>query len=88
MIARLGGEEFAIALPEIHLDDAARVAEEFRLAVGETPFETTRGGVRATVSIGLAHYEGDSQLTSTEMLEQADRKLYEAKHSGRNLVKR
>lgn len=88
MIARLGGEEFAIALPEIALEDAVRVAEEFRLTVGDTPFETTRGAVRATVSIGVAHYEGHTQLTSTEMMEQADRKLYDAKRSGRNLVKR
>jgi diguanylate cyclase (GGDEF)-like protein len=87
LIARLGGEEFAIALPEVSQEDAARVADEYRRIVGDTPFETTRGAVRVTVSIGIAYACGSQELGSSQILEQADRKLYEAKHAGRNVVK-
>jgi diguanylate cyclase (GGDEF)-like protein len=87
LIARLGGEEFAVALPEVPLDTAARVADDFRRLVGDTPFETTRGAVRATVSIGIAYACGQQELGSTQILDMADKKLYEAKHAGRNVVK-
>lgn len=87
MLARFGGEEFAMTLAEISFADALVVAEELRQSVAREPFETTRGPVKLTISIGVAHYDGCSNRSSGEILEAADRKLYEAKHSGRNCVR-
>lgn len=87
MLARFGGEEFAMTLAEISFADALVVAEELRRSVADEPFETTRGPVKLTISIGIAHYDGCAPRSSGEILEAADRKLYEAKHSGRNCVR-
>lgn len=86
ILARYGGEEFALALWEISQQDAVRVAEEVRQAVAGAPLVTSRGDISITISIGLAHYDGRAPLSSQEMIEQADRKLYEAKRTGRNRV--
>lgn len=87
VLARIGGEEFATALPEVSLENAVKLAEELHDAIGDRPFSTSRGQVKATVSIGVAHFDGRSAISSGELIDRADKKLYEAKHSGRNQVK-
>jgi len=85
LLARIGGEEFAFAIPEYDLSQARLIAEQLRLAVSgleiEHHFSTTEPVV--TVSAGLAvvtpeHYPN--------LLEQADKALYRAKEAGRNRV--
>jgi diguanylate cyclase (GGDEF)-like protein len=83
--ARLGGEEFALLLPETDLQDASLAAERLRKMVAEHPIITASGTVSATVSIGIAQASSDTP-TIAELLKQADRALYQAKRSGRNRV--
>jgi diguanylate cyclase (GGDEF)-like protein len=87
LIGRVGGEEFAILLPQTGLELAVEVAERMRLALANTEVALLEGGValQFTVSIGV------SCLSSTDdtldmLLAQADKALYEAKNSGRNRV--
>jgi diguanylate cyclase (GGDEF)-like protein len=84
-LGRVGGEEFAMLLPEVPPLDALRVAERWRAAVEGSAIGGLPAGA-VTVSIGLAEGplgEGDS---ADSIYKRADDKLYEAKHGGRNRV--
>lgn len=82
---RLGGEEFGIFLVEADLKEASKVAERIRKAVEEAGFAAPDGSlVRLTVSIGVATAEAGA--TFTELMSVADKRLYEAKAKGRNMV--
>ena len=83
IIARYGGEEFAVILPYIPYDNALLVAERLRYAAENADF----GGVRITISIGMAFYKGNRQgIDPRELVEISDKALYHAKNSGRNRV--
>ncbi|XKE43943.1 diguanylate cyclase [Halomonas organivorans] len=83
LLARLGGEEFALVLPLTPRTHAERLAERLRRCVAEHDFGQMGPG-RVTVSIGIAeHRVGDSREI---LLQRADRSLYQAKHRGRNRV--
>lgn len=84
LFARLGGEEFGIALMEISSEKLVIVAEEVRSLVASQPFDTIAGSVRITISLGLGHTTGQEPLTIDELFQRADEKLYEAKRGGRN----
>lgn len=86
LVARFGGEEFAILLPEASLLEAGARIEALRQSIAATPFEDGKGGAhRLTVSAGIAEFpkNGDS---ATGLLAIADARLYEAKRTGRNRV--
>jgi diguanylate cyclase (GGDEF)-like protein len=85
IFARYGGEEFAVLLPETDLAGAVRVAEEIRKLVSEHSFTFERESIPVTVSLGAAQLD-DGARTPEEFVDLADRKLYEAKRSGRNRV--
>ncbi|PLQ01866.1 diguanylate cyclase [Cupriavidus pauculus] len=93
--ARLGGEEFAVLLPQTTLADAMATAERLRAAVQGTavapapdapPPGEGDGPIHFTVSIGVAEAESDDCRTLDAMLATADRRLYAAKQAGRNQV--
>jgi len=86
VVGRVGGEEFAILLPETALPGAVDVAERLREAV-EGARVTREEGVplRITVSIGVAALAGLDNLDT--LMSQADSALYDAKHRGRNRVR-
>jgi len=84
-LARLGGEEFAMLLPETDIDAAATLAERLRTAIATTPIATPKGALPITVSLGVAQY-APNEPTIDAALKRADEALYEAKHSGRNKV--
>lgn len=88
-MARAGGEEFTIVLPETGLGGAKIVAERIRGAFASSAVRTAAGPIAATVSIGVASVRVPRNLlnlTFNDMLRAADRCLYESKESGRNRV--
>jgi len=86
ILGRIGGEEFAILLPQTPQIVAHDVAERIRRAVEESSIVTGSPAtdVRVTISIGVASYT--SSLTLDAMLKSADAALYQAKQAGRNRV--
>lgn len=83
-VARWGGEEFALLLPNTRLSDALVVCERIRAGVERMQFEDIAAGLHITISIGLASHEGHPDYD--RVLSQADAALYAAKQSGRNRV--
>lgn len=85
LIARFGGEEFCVLLPDTLATDAGEVAERLRRAVGE---ESTSLPEPVTVSIGVAVVEtGHTPMELAVVLARADQALYRAKLDGRNTVR-
>ena len=84
IMGRLGGEEFALALPGTDLEGAVHAAERLREAVTEAPIITSGNPYTMTVSIGVVVVEPNEELTAA--LARADRALYTAKSAGRNRV--
>ena len=85
MAARIGGEEFAILLPETDLDEARAAAERLRTAVAEAPLATSAGPLMVTVSVGAALAQPNAAGPGA-LIKQADEALYAAKRGGRNCV--
>jgi diguanylate cyclase (GGDEF)-like protein len=88
LLTRYGGEEFACVLPQTSLEGAVLVAEHLRQAVAglSLPHPASAVAPHLTVSLGGAALRPADGLTAAALLERADRKLYEAKHGGRNRV--
>jgi diguanylate cyclase (GGDEF)-like protein len=85
IIARFGGEEFLILLPETQLAAAQRVAERLRRQVEAREFLITPHAINTTISIGIA--EANRAMDSIfDLIKCADQALYAAKESGRNRV--
>jgi len=88
-IARSGGEEFVIVMPETNLEGAVCVADKLRRALSGDPVPTCAGRLSVTVSVGATAVETQIELerTSTiEILRAADRCLYISKRLGRDRV--
>jgi diguanylate cyclase (GGDEF)-like protein len=81
---RLGGEEFAILLPETRVADAHVLAERLRDVISREIIVVTGGEISATVSIGLS--EAAAAASMADFLEHSDMALYRAKRTGRNRV--
>jgi diguanylate cyclase (GGDEF)-like protein len=88
IVARFGGEEFAVLLPETSLTNAAAVAEGIRAAVQEPliPHPTSRVASHVTVSVGVASMVADRAMHMAALIHSADIALYRAKAAGRNRV--
>ncbi|RFU12921.1 sensor domain-containing diguanylate cyclase [Rhodobacteraceae bacterium W635] len=84
LVARLGGEEFAVLLPDTDLDAARIWAERMREKVAETRFDG-ENALKLTVSVGLAAVDG-TQTTPDGVMHMGDVALYEAKRQGRDRV--
>ncbi|WP_434050211.1 diguanylate cyclase [Marinobacter salarius] len=83
-IARFGGEEFVILLPETHVDNARSVLDSMRGHIAELPFHFRGEPVSVTFSAGLAEFDGDDD--EDDVFDRADKALYLAKDSGRDQV--
>lgn len=89
LVARLGGEEFVVVLPDINFDMAAQVSERLRRGICGSPFKVSapQGEIEVTVSIGAAMMSGEDPQTDVESaLKLSDDELYKAKENGRNRV--
>jgi len=87
MVARFGGEEFVILLPDTDGDNALKAAERLCKKVGATPMDVADapdGKLTVTVSIGVASTQ--MAMPGEELIKLADAALYRAKQGGRNQV--
>ena len=84
VIARFGGEEFAIALSRVRLAETKKVAHRLRLAVEDHVFLYEEHQIKMTISVGLVRYRKGQKLETA--LRQADLLTYQSKKDGRNRV--
>lgn len=87
LVARLGGEEFAVILPNTRLHDAFALADRIRTAIGSRQIRVKEDGAslgRITLSAGVTDYQPGERLK--RWCERADEALYAAKAAGRNRV--
>jgi diguanylate cyclase (GGDEF)-like protein len=83
ILARYGGDEFAILLPEADLDTSLQIAERLREKIEEAEFRSPAGKVTVSISVGVAAIS--EEISSLEsMIASADTAMYAAKQSGRN----
>lgn len=85
LLGRVGGEEFAVLLPETRFDEASVVAERLRSAIEQHQTQSNGAQIKSTVSIGIAVFD-PQQDSLKELLKKADDQLYQAKNNGRNRV--
>jgi len=85
-IARIGGEEFVILLPQTNHENAFRVAENLRQKVEKNLLKVKNSlkPLSLTISIGVSTYKREEQIN--KLIDRADKALYEAKKTGRNKV--
>ena len=81
LLARWGGEEFAMLLPDTSLQDAAEVCERLRQKIEKMDLSDIASDLRITISIGLT---SNHKLDLSQLLLNADHALYQAKREGRN----
>jgi two-component system, chemotaxis family, response regulator WspR len=87
MSARYSGQQFAVLLPNTHLEGARAVAEKIRTDVENLKLEHEKVSIPLTISIGSAtYYVQDDTLEPFVLLEAADKALLDAKSQGRNIV--
>ncbi len=83
-IGRVGGEELSVILPHANADAARATAERLRAAVESLDFRDVDPSLRATISLGVAEWDGHEPLA--RVTARADERLYRAKDEGRNRV--
>jgi diguanylate cyclase (GGDEF)-like protein/PAS domain S-box-containing protein len=86
IISRYGGEEFSVLLPETDLKDAMAAAERLREAIASSQVVTNEGVVKVTGSLGVATL-GMCPPDIKQLIDCADKALYDAKNAGRNQVR-
>lgn len=86
LAGRIGGEEFAVLLPDTGAEDGMRVAEMLREALGAMVIEEGGQPIPVTVSIGVAVASLGSDTSADVLYARADASLYESKRTGRNKV--
>ncbi|MDX2175804.1 MAG: GGDEF domain-containing protein [Candidatus Sumerlaeia bacterium] len=84
LVARWGGEEFAVALPDTRIDDAIRLAERVRSTMESSDLVLGNKTIRLTASIGVAEFRSGDTVDT--LFRRSDEQLYRAKDLGRNRV--
>jgi diguanylate cyclase (GGDEF)-like protein/PAS domain S-box-containing protein len=86
LLGRLGGEEFAILLPETGVNSALFVLQRIRESLAQQALDHIAPDFHYTFSGGIASLPDDANLTATTLLANADHALYQAKENGRNQI--
>ncbi len=87
LVARFGGEEFAVILPDTNTDGAILIAQKISEAIDQLAIAhggSPIGGQKVTISLGISSQVPSSHTSPRALIEQADQALYEAKRRGRN----
>lgn len=85
LVARLGGEEFLIIMPDTTADEALKAAQSLSKVISEKEISENDGcKVQVTVSMGIAIADPNDENTAQALIDRADTALYEAKARGRN----
>lgn len=85
-VARFGGEEFLLVLPQTGQEDAVVIADRIRQAIESSPIHVNGTDLQVSASFGVASCRPHQPETVDTLLARADGFLYQAKHSGRNRV--
>ena len=85
VVARIGGEEFCVLLPDTYKQTAYNIAEKLRELIAGTPIRTSAGEISMTISIGVSVVQAED-TDETSVFQRADESLYKAKKAGRNRV--
>ena len=85
LVARFGGEEFCVLLPEASKDGAYAVGERIRKTIEDCTIKAYDESIKITISMGVSSFPEDSKDLD-ELIENADKALYEAKKQGRNRI--
>jgi len=85
IVCRYGGEEFIVLMPEAGRDEALAMAERLRDEISRMSVVTAGGGLSLTISLGVAALDPDEDLAN--LIDRADKAMYEAKAVGRNTVR-
>lgn len=87
VVARVGGEEFAVLLPETEIEHARMMAERLREAVEQLKIQSPAGEITCTISLGVTSMApDDSEKNFQTLFKSADLAMYQAKEGGRNRV--
>lgn len=86
MAARYGGEEFVVMLCETAADSAKKIAERIRSSIENLDILYEGMHLNLTVSVGVAEYSPSMDKSGRQLVDRADKALYDAKQSGRNAV--
>jgi two-component system, cell cycle response regulator len=85
-IGRYGGEEFLIISPDCNIEKGYEIAERIRESINSVPFQTLKGDIDLTVSIGVSSNSHIENISILNIVNHADTALYNAKNSGRNKI--
>jgi diguanylate cyclase (GGDEF)-like protein len=85
-VARLGGEEFVLLLPDTTLAGALALAEKIRVALAKKPLDADGQAIAVSASFGVSGLPAGRRASMEQLLTSADHALYDAKHKGRNRV--
>ena len=85
LVARYGGEEFVVVLPEVSHENVFKTAQRIRNSIEASAFMIGYLEIRVTISLGVASKTAQS-TTLSEIINNADNALYQAKEAGRNMV--
>ena len=85
LVARIGGEEFAVMLPDTTINDAFKLAEELKEAVNSQPIQLKDNQLSLSVTIGVSSLSDENSNWSS-LYGEADNAMYQGKKDGRNRV--
>ncbi len=86
VVARIGGEEFVIIMPNTQLVNAQKFAERLRQKIAKLELNIANNQISVTVSIGVSQWQSEYFTNAETFVAHADKSLYQAKNSGRNKV--
>ncbi len=85
-VARYGGDEFLVVLPDADLKNARKIAERIRQQIEQETFELRGCTVSTTISCGVSSANPEDGSSAVDFFDRLDQKLYQGKHRGKNSI--